>query len=103
MHDKEVGSENGWAEEAVALSEMKAREGSSSDSGVGMGVVYIVESQHLSSWLPFKCWRSEHGSRIAVSLLRPLLCLRLRRRASGLMPPERSRKGEFVPRRDSCM
>ena len=49
VHDKTGGSAKGWAEEAVALSVMKAREGSSSDSGGGMGVVYILESQHLSS------------------------------------------------------
>jgi hypothetical protein len=69
VHDKSGGSANGWAEEAVALLEMKAREGSSSEFGVGEGVVYIWESQHLSSWLPFRCWRSEHGSRSVASLL----------------------------------
>ena len=90
-------------EEALALSAMKVRAGSSSDSRMGSSVGCISDSQHLSSRLPLRCFKSEHGSRIVGSVLRPLLCLRLKRRASGLMPPDRSRRGELDPRRDSCM
>ena len=64
-------SENGCMEEAVALSAMKVRGGSSSVSRIGSVTACTLESQHFSSGLPLRCCRSEHVLRTMASVLWP--------------------------------